>query len=267
MGATKIDWCMETFNPTTGCNHGCPYYYARRLANRFNNDFLPRYHYWKFHKGIEKYWKSKKGKSVFVGSMSDLFQDADYIDGNYIKPRQDTIEQIIKTLAGANDWRHNQGLPLHDWIFLTKNPAGMKVLNDIGFDKMKHLSHFYFGATIDHPYLDNPFKTGGDIGTILENLQSGGFNFFISFEPLVLDLTIGRISEPVAKMIERSMVCIIGLETGNRAAKQNPGIKAVMDFMRQVTTISKKHPYLKNPLADQLPLERDKGALLPWRLE
>lgn len=32
---TKIDWCDATFNPVTGCLHGCEYCYARKIAERF----------------------------------------------------------------------------------------------------------------------------------------------------------------------------------------------------------------------------------------
>lgn len=32
---TKIDWCDATWNPVTGCLHGCEYCYARRIATRF----------------------------------------------------------------------------------------------------------------------------------------------------------------------------------------------------------------------------------------
>lgn len=36
MGAkTKIDWCDSTWNPVTGCLHGCEYCYARKIAERF----------------------------------------------------------------------------------------------------------------------------------------------------------------------------------------------------------------------------------------
>lgn len=36
MGArTKIDWADATWNPVTGCLHGCDYCYARGIANRF----------------------------------------------------------------------------------------------------------------------------------------------------------------------------------------------------------------------------------------
>lgn len=32
---SKIDWCDSTWNPVTGCLHGCEYCYARGIANRF----------------------------------------------------------------------------------------------------------------------------------------------------------------------------------------------------------------------------------------
>ena len=35
MNKTKIDWCDSTWNPVTGCLHGCKYCYARGIANRF----------------------------------------------------------------------------------------------------------------------------------------------------------------------------------------------------------------------------------------
>ena len=33
---TKIDWCDSTWNPVTGCLHGCEYCYARGIAERFS---------------------------------------------------------------------------------------------------------------------------------------------------------------------------------------------------------------------------------------
>ena len=44
MGAkTKIDWCDATWNPVTGCLHGCEYCYARRIAERFREDQWQRH--------------------------------------------------------------------------------------------------------------------------------------------------------------------------------------------------------------------------------
>lgn len=32
---TKIEWCSHTWNPVTGCRHGCEYCYAQRIVSRF----------------------------------------------------------------------------------------------------------------------------------------------------------------------------------------------------------------------------------------
>lgn len=43
MGATtKIDWCDASWNPVTGCLHGCEYCYARRIAERFGLPYAPK---------------------------------------------------------------------------------------------------------------------------------------------------------------------------------------------------------------------------------
>ena len=41
MNKTKIEWCDSTWNPVTGCFHGCKYCYARRIAERFGMKFAP----------------------------------------------------------------------------------------------------------------------------------------------------------------------------------------------------------------------------------
>ena len=38
---TKIDWCDATWNPVTGCLHGCEYCYARKIAERFGSNQMP----------------------------------------------------------------------------------------------------------------------------------------------------------------------------------------------------------------------------------
>ena len=37
MDNTKIDWADSTWNPVTGCFHGCKYCYAKRIARRFGD--------------------------------------------------------------------------------------------------------------------------------------------------------------------------------------------------------------------------------------
>lgn len=43
MENTKIDWCDSTWNPVTGCLHGCEYCYARGIANRFDGGHKLKY--------------------------------------------------------------------------------------------------------------------------------------------------------------------------------------------------------------------------------
>ena len=94
---TKIDWCDTTWNPVTGCLHGCEYCYARRIVERFgglapdnecheleerNRDtrgkadpypfgFAPTLHRYRLNQPKE--WTEPR--TIFVCSMADLFGD------------------------------------------------------------------------------------------------------------------------------------------------------------------------------------------------
>lgn len=39
MEKSKIDWCDSTWNPVTGCLHGCEYCYARGISERFGRKY------------------------------------------------------------------------------------------------------------------------------------------------------------------------------------------------------------------------------------
>ena len=43
MEKTKIDWAESTWNPVTGCNHDCPYCYARNIVRRFGGGKVLKY--------------------------------------------------------------------------------------------------------------------------------------------------------------------------------------------------------------------------------
>jgi protein gp37 len=108
LNKTKIDFTDYVWNPVTGCNHGCPYCYARKMANRLrgrcgypaDEPFKPTLHDDK----LVSMFPSKPSK-IFVCSMGDLF--ADDIPVEWIN---DVLRRV----------KHNRQ---HTFIFLTKNPA------------------------------------------------------------------------------------------------------------------------------------------------
>lgn len=38
MGFSRIEWCDYSLNILTGCQHGCPYCYARNMSQRFSGN-------------------------------------------------------------------------------------------------------------------------------------------------------------------------------------------------------------------------------------
>lgn len=111
MNRTKIEWVVDldgrpgyTWNPVTGCRHGCEYCYARRIAERFNGHFRPTLYRTRLHQPF----KRKKPSTFFAGSMSDLF-------GKWFP--DDVIEAVLKTA-----WQCTH----HKFLFLTKNPKRYK---------------------------------------------------------------------------------------------------------------------------------------------
>ena len=131
MNKTKIEWCDSTWNPVTGCLHGCEYYYARRIAERFGGcdnpidsrellqpmtitrrngkavdapfpfGFEPTLHRYRLDEPYQR-----RGLNIFVCSMADLF-------GEWVP--DEWIEEVMNACLLS---------PQHRYLFLTKNPAG-----------------------------------------------------------------------------------------------------------------------------------------------
>lgn len=219
---TKIDWCDSTWNPVTGCLHGCEYCYAKRIARRFGwtNEYQylgadraihelkePVYDFGKernvpypfafeptFHRyrlGEPVRWT--RPRTIFVCSMADLF--GDWVPDEW-------IQEVFKACDAA---------PWHRYLFLTKNhgrymelyekgimPVGIKAFNK------------WFGCTITKPtdqyFFNNLYGNGTD------------HNGFLSIEPISADFDAGQLDkdETGVKWV------IIGAETGNRKAKIIP---------------------------------------------
>lgn len=246
MEKTKIDWADSTWNPVTGCLHGCEYCYARRIAERFggasethNNECChecqwetegtgeiheldePIYDYdhgrkapypFDFDPTFHRYKldepKSwKKPRTIFVCSMADMF--GDWVPDAW-------IQEVFEACKAA---------PQHRYLFLSKNPGRYCHLDRAGI--MPKGDNFWFGATFDHsnfPGHDGQHEIPGRPTTFSLRGKmvhdAGDFyyphypekNRFISFEPLLYDIG-AHIGSTGAQWH------IIGAETGNRKGK------------------------------------------------
>ena len=125
----NIKWAKWTWNPVTGCKHGCEYCYARDIANRFYEEkFEPTFRPERLtapqNTKIPAHRKEEEGiNNVFVCSMADLF-------GKWVPYKW--IEAVLKTVSESPQWTY---------IFLTKNP---KRYIGIKFPK-----NCWLGATAD----------------------------------------------------------------------------------------------------------------------
>jgi len=71
-GPDKIDWTDWSWNPITGCKHGCPYCYMLRMEKRFPGIMKPAFkpEYLDRFKSVRKV---KSGDKIFVGSSGDMW--------------------------------------------------------------------------------------------------------------------------------------------------------------------------------------------------
>lgn len=217
MNKTKIEWCDSTWNPVTGCFHGCEYCYARGIAERFKPFDLPHltekgiyerlneldtpiitackdgkdrvcaYPYG-FEPTLHRYrlgeYEKKKGRTIFVCSMADLF-------GSWVP--DSWIEEVFAACEKA---------PQHRYLFLTKNPQRYIDLARAG--KLPAKDNMWYGTTATTP--DEQFFWGG------------AWHTFVSIEPILRDYTgeIGEMCDTFAQWV------IVGAETGKRKGKVIP---------------------------------------------
>lgn len=223
MNKSKIDWCDFSWNPVTGCGHGCEYCYARALARRFSGDmrisikdpqvknvegpagpvyvlenpyktqrgktlafpagFEPTLHEYRLPDPARK----KKPASIFVCSMADLFAEA---------VPDEWIGRVFDACRAA---------PWHRYMFLTKNPDRYRRLDQAG--ALPRDANFWYGTTVTNL---------ADASSRLPLLPRG-VNRFASAEPIMgpidMDVACPGAERPVVDWL------IVGAETGNRRGK------------------------------------------------
>lgn len=250
---TKIDWCDATWNPVTGCKHGCPYCYAERIAERFrgcdgeekpdtrkcikvgpnlfelddcqarrqkNGKLVAAPYPYGFSPTLHRYrldepknWKEPK--NIFVCSMADLF-------GAWVPYRW--IKEVLDACVAA---------PWHSYLFLTKNPRRI----DGVFGKWRYTNfdvndkaipdvRMMFGATATtYKQLEEAYKSAAkwvSIEPIQENVymdEFGGDDRLVDFGKWVDD--------------RRWDWVVIGAETGNRKDKVIPKREWIDDIVAE----------------------------------
>lgn len=256
---TKIDWADSTWSPVTGCLHGCEYCYARNIAHRFGgfteledtdldyekicesniveiekplkylNDkgkigksaypffFKPTLYRYK----LDEPQKWKKGRSIFVCSMADLF-------GKWAP--DSWIEEVFVACEKA---------PQHNYLFLTKNPVRYSLLQDK--EKLIKKPNMWYGNSITN-------KEQMEISDYETGLLGGKARTFYSIEPLLEDITESKFWKNSCSKWYMDWV-IIGAETGRRKDKIAPERK----WIENIVSNCKKEDipvFMKSSLAD-----------------
>lgn len=166
---SKIEWTEATWNPVRGCEKvspGCKHCYAETFAERFRTvpghpyeaGFDPRLVPSKIIEPLR--WP--RPKTVFVNSMSDLFQDA---------VPDDFISAVATVMLRAN-W--------HTYQVLTKRADRLQELLSTKLKSAAMAPHIWWGVSVED-------KTYG-IPRIERLRQAPVAVRFLSVEPLLEDL-------------------------------------------------------------------------------
>jgi protein gp37 len=141
-----IEWAHWSWNPVTGCKHGCAYCYARDIANRFYpQGFEPTFHPNRLQMPIKR--KPVEGaagpaRNIFTCSMADLF-------GKWVP--QEWIDSVFNVITEADHWnflcltKFPQRLaelqwPRNAWVGATVDAQNRVDLTVRSFEKLKESS-------------------------------------------------------------------------------------------------------------------------------
>lgn len=126
-----VDWASWTWNPVTGCEHGCNFCYAREIANSqrmsdyYPNKFEPTLHPYRLdapkNTSVPTSDDERDGR-VFVCSMADLF-------GKWVP--SEWIKKVFESCLDSPEW---------EYLFLTKWPAR--------YSQMPLIPNAWYGASV-----------------------------------------------------------------------------------------------------------------------
>lgn len=263
---TKIDWCDSTWNPVTGCEHRCPYCYAKGIAERFGTNWLPDENpddYKCVLDGTETHAileldgmqvrKQKDGRIVpaaFPLGFTPTLHRYRLDDPQQWKQPRNIFVCSMADLFG--DWVPPEWIqevfaacrkaPQHRYLFLTKAPERYISLAKLGLLPID--DNFWFGSSA--PTSDTPC------------FYSDKHNTFVSMEPLLAEFGSCGIDTPA----ELPRWIIIGAETGNRKEKVTPK-KAWVDEIAEQALIYGIPVFMKESL--RVIMGDDFKQEFPWQ--
>jgi|LakMenEpi03Aug12_release.lakeMendotaPanAssembly.Ray.scaffolds.fasta_scaffold56827_3 protein gp37 len=168
----SVSWANWTWNPVTGCNHGCKFCYAREIANSdrmaavYPFQFAPAFHDYRLTAPANTKRKNSddpRDGRVFVCSMADLF-------GKWVP--EEWIHRVFHACAESPEW---------EYLFLTKWPKRYSMLAS--------LPKAWFGASIIKQ---------GDVERVTNDMTAfdvhDGIVRWISLEPMLEPIVFGDLS-------------------------------------------------------------------------
>lgn len=243
MGAkTKIDWADATWNPVTGCLHGCEYCYARKIAERFRamEIYDPECQCQRhliahgMLKGTGKPleldypWEQKnKDGNITNAAYPFGFEPTFHryrLDEpqKWKKPRNIFVCSMADLFGNwvPDEWiaevfKACEAAPQHRYLFLTKNPVRYDELIDSGILPERR-ENMWFGTTCTD--MNRPLHWNCNAHT------------FMSCEPMLAPWNLAG-GKGIARMVPEWV--IFGAETGNRKGRVMPKKEWVSNAVRQ----------------------------------
>lgn len=263
---TKIDWCDSTWNPVTGCEHRCPYCYAKGIAERFGTNWLPDENpddYKCVLDGTETHAileldgmqvrKQKDGKIVpaaFPLGFTPTLHCYRLDDPQQWKQPRNIFVCSMADLFG--DWVPLEWIqevfaacgkaPQHRYLFLTKNPKRYMELQLKGKLPKQH----WYGTSVTR-------KDDRDF-------FAPGYNTFVSIEPILESFSDEK------HAAYRQMVqawAILGAETGNRKNKIVPKKEWITELVDYYSKFGYTKFFMKDSLRDLM--GADFRQEFPWQ--
>lgn len=205
---TEIGWAMWSWNPVTGCNHGCDYCYARAIATSrdmaayYPAGFTPLFHHERLDAPANTPVPARAVDDaahgrVFVCSMADLF-------GAWVP--QEWIDQVVASTVANPQW---------EYLYLTKFPQR--------YDRLQLPASGWIGASVDEQHRAEP--------TLAAMRKISGVKVkWLSLEPLLAPITFSS--------LEGIDWIVIGAQSANPG--QNEAFAPPFEWVADLVSIARR---------------------------